>query len=153
MKRNCALIVAACLAVGCGGDGGDEWTEKRPATVPAGGTITFNGEPLEGATIVLSPTTPGPDAYGASGVSDSDGSFSLSTFPPDEGAVPGSYSVSVSKIEAAPQAEPSEGSHDEKPAPPPKQLLPAKYADANKSGLKAEIPKEGTSELKFDLKK
>ncbi|HEX6986040.1 MAG TPA: carboxypeptidase-like regulatory domain-containing protein [Planctomycetaceae bacterium] len=144
------LTIGLVAAAGCGG-GEDEWEAKRPDTVPASGVVTYKGEPVEGATIVFAPATPGPDAYSASGTSEAGGEFSVYAFEPGEGAVPGKYNVAVTKLETAPQQELAEGQHDEGTPPPPKHLLPEKYADPTKSGITVEIPAEGTEDLKIEL--
>jgi hypothetical protein len=144
-----AGLLMAMASAGCsdGPTGGSD----RPDVVPASGTITYNGSAVEGATVVLVPEASS-GGYAASGLTDADGRFELSTFAPDAGAVPGKYKVSVTKIEAPASAAGPEGGHDESETPPPKDLLPAKYKDAAKSELTAEIPADGTDELTFDLK-
>jgi len=115
------------------------------------GVLTFKGDPVEGATVVLAPEFPGATAYTASAITQSDGSFTLSAFPPDEGVVPGTYLVGVSKVEApAAGAQPAD-SHEEYVPVETKNLLPAKYSDPNSSGLKLEIPAEGVTDLKLEL--
>src|SRR5690606_37354306 len=119
----------------------------RPATVPVEGKVLLNGEPVEGASVVFSADverTPGqpPGGKSAFGKTQSDGTFKLTTFETDDGAVPGKYFISVKKMEKVEQAEvlpesdpnydPSAGTE---PVPPPKNLLPEKYSNPRKSGL------------------
>jgi hypothetical protein len=145
-------IVAVLAAAGCGG-GDDEWTAKRPATVPASGTLTYKGAAVEGATVILAPANPkAGESYGASAVTGSDGSFEFAAFPPETGAVPGQYKVGVTKVESTQAAAPQEGAHQETALPPPKNLLPEQYADPAKSGITVDIPAGGKTDIKIELK-
>lgn len=148
--RSLSLICLSALLVGCGEE--DTSKKNRPKTVKATGTITYNGQPLEFASIVLSPQGQGTAAMCRS---DADGNFSLDSFPPDRGAVPGTYLVSVTKSEPAKEVVYDEGSHDAPPAAElkgPKPLIPPEYGNATTSGLKLEIPAEGSDTLKLELR-
>ena len=72
-------------------------------TTPVTGTITYDGEPLEGATVTLTPESGSVGSRSASGISDASGNFVLTTVFTDgataEGAIAGSYTVRVSKLE------------------------------------------------------
>ncbi len=143
------LFVVGCLvfAAGCGGK--DKFLEARPETVAAAGTITYKGEPVEGATILFTPVG---HQQGAAGVSDHKGRFWMSTFPPATGVVAGKYDVTISAVEAVVMPELPEGVHAEDVvAPPPKSRIPVKYSDIRKSGLMVEIPAEGNEDLTFNL--
>jgi hypothetical protein len=141
-------VLVVALVAGCS-DGAKGRTD-RPDVVEASGTLTYKGTAVEGATVVLVPQEK--SGYAASGLTDASGRFELSAFTPDTGAVPGKYKVTVSKVEAPPAAAGPEGGHDESETPPSRDLLPAKYKDATTTDLTAEIPKDGTSDLTFDLK-
>ena len=150
--------VAAVLLAGCSG-GDDMWTKDLPDTVPASGVVLLDGKPVGGAVVVLAPVAPG--KYPAQALTDEDGEFALDAFPSKEGAVPGSYQVAVTKnIEAGagktkdPSSYGLDAAHAAA-APPPsefKNMLPETYAVPTTSGLTLEIPEEGTSELKIELK-
>ncbi len=140
------IVVAVLVIAGCGRQK-DRWLAARPSTAPARGEVTFQGKPLEGAIVVFQPTAPG--GIGASAVTDVQGKFELRTFPPDVGAVPGRYAVSVMKT-AMPSG--GTGGADD---PSPIQaisLIPEKYALPTMSDLSANIPEEGTEDLVFHLK-
>lgn len=156
-------VLAITLGVGCSG-GEDEWTRNLPETVNASGFLLMDGKPLEGATLVLIPSDGGKHA--ANAVSDSSGAFEFKAFPSKEGAVPGKYKVTVSKtIEVqggtSPRAELPESVAEEGAAHAAEETagvdwvnaLPKQYANPNTSGLTAEIPPDGTDDLKFELKK
>jgi hypothetical protein len=142
------LISVACallLAAGCTG-GADN--PDRPAVAPASGVVSYKGTPLEGATVVFIPEG---GSYGAAGITDDDGRFVVAAFPPDPGAVPGNYTVIVTKTEE--EVEP-EGTYEDvmyKEYPPAKSLVPARYTDPKTSGLTANVPVDGTSDLQFEL--
>ncbi|MDR2706199.1 MAG: carboxypeptidase-like regulatory domain-containing protein [Planctomycetaceae bacterium] len=80
------LLVAGCRKSGLDG------------LYPVKGKITSNGEPLEGVSISLSPISNTPDRRPASALSDKNGNFSLTTLKPNDGAFPGEYKVSLSKV-------------------------------------------------------
>lgn len=143
------LLVTAAIAGGCGSPV-DPNLAKRPAVAPAEGTVKYKGEPVAGATLVLSPT--GGDQYGASAMTDESGNFVLSAFPPTPGVVPGSYQVSITKLSVSAQQDLGE-SHDAEvpPAETPKSLIPEKYSNPASSGLTADIPQEGKTDLQFEL--
>lgn len=138
-------LSALILSTGCSGGGEDEWTAKRPPVVPAEGTVTYKGEPVEGATVTFIEEG---GTNSAAGVTDSSGHFSANAFPPDEGAVAGKYKVTVRKTESA--ATPAAGSHEDSSAPP-RDLLPIKYTKPETSGLTAEIPADGKTDFEFKL--
>jgi hypothetical protein len=149
-RANKLLLSAAfitLLSAGCGGS--DKYLGQRPATVAAEGTVLYKGKPVVGATIVAAPVE---GSHAAAAVTDSAGKFKLSAFPPKAGAVPGDYNVTISAIEPAPVIELPEGVHeDDIQRPPPKHLIPERYSDPVKSGLKMELYPEGRTDLDFEL--
>ncbi len=146
MRWSCVL--AAVVVLGCA-KGGDP---NRPQTYPATGTVTYNGQPVSEATVLLISTTSG--GRGASGMTDASGNFTLTTFEAGDGALPGSYKVRITKtiVEDAP-AEPGEPTApgEEPNMGTQKDLIPAKYKDPNESGLTADV-KEGPNTFTFELK-
>ena len=142
------LPVFFLLVSGCFSSSADD---DRPARVPVVGTITYKGQPVAGAQVVFSPKRP--DGMAAAGTTDESGTFELTTFTDSDGAIPGSYTVTVSKHEARPPApEFDEATYDPnaKPLPPAKSLLPLKYKDPGKSALTADVS-EGQATFQFDL--
>lgn len=119
MYQKCFVALAVIVVAGC---------NKPPSmkTCPVTGTVTYNGKPLEGATVVYVP--PSPDAPRASGTTDAEGKFSLTTYVrPQEllrGAVPGDYKVTVIKqtIEMEPQAAAAMKNYADLPAEEKKKL-------------------------------
>ena len=152
----CGVLVAgvvALLAAGCG---------EGSKLLPASGTVTYNGKPLEGALV----TFLGEGNQLGSGTTDAAGKYTISTLG-KSGATPGKNQVAVTKqtsATGAPQA--SAG-----PATPPtaeeiqkmsasmkssmsastsKDLLPKKYADPAQSGFTADV-QPGNSTFDFTL--
>jgi hypothetical protein len=146
----CPLLAAAALAAGgCGS--GDRVTVK--------GTVTLDGAPLEGANVSFMPE----DDKGlpANGVTDAEGRFSLGTLKAEDGARPGSYKVTVTKVELNPATLETFDSRDpaqvramrekaSKKYKPPPSPVPAKYSDPGKTPLRWKVPDDGDKTL--DLK-
>jgi hypothetical protein len=60
--------------------------------------------------------------------------------------------VTITAVEPAPVIELPEGVHeDDVQRPPAKHLIPQKYSDPTKSGLRLDLPPEGRTDLDFDL--
>ncbi len=78
------LTALVSLAVGCGGPG-------KPVKVE--GVLTLDGKPLPAATVTFAPVAEGGRA--AHGRTEEDGSFKLTTFRTNDGALPGEYKVVV----------------------------------------------------------
>ena len=152
-----ATIFLFCLTLilmaGCGAGAVDKSVSKRPKTFPSSGSVKLNGQPVTGATVVFAPDPGGtPASVAASALTDSIGNFSLQAYPPLQGAVPGKYKISITKMEPAPPAPTGANAHDAPPPPAPKSLIPEKFTDPSTSGLTAEIPEGGKADLHFDLK-
>lgn len=147
-------LLSTVFLGGCGGQPQGDF----PETFDAHGVVTFNGSPLSNAVVTLSPVAP--EGKGASGRTDEEGKFTLTTFNPGDGARPGRYRVMISPSELAPGV-PS-GDHevelgnpdDTPPAPKAKTSsdLPQKYTSVKTSGLETEIV-EGENTLDFNLSK
>ena len=145
-------IVSASLLLsfgGCSGSGDD----GGPNRVPAKGTVTYKGQPVEGARVVFSPVAPGEHA--ATATTGSGGEFRVGTLESADGAVPGKYNVGISKTETTseviPEDDPRYGNVT--PKTTVTEHLPAKYKNPAKSGLTAEI-KDGEENVlpPFELK-
>ncbi|MER3415419.1 MAG: hypothetical protein C4297_04290 [Gemmataceae bacterium] len=150
MMRNIAWAVTASvvigLAAGCGGGA----SGAKPA--PVKGRILLDGKPLEGATVTFIPESG--KGQPASGRTDSQGQFVLTTHNTGDGAVPGSYKVTVRKELAIAGGEALDPS---KPGPQyfemmkkageqakgAKSEVHPNYADPNKTPLKYTVPASG----------
>jgi hypothetical protein len=128
-----------------------------PKTYPVSIKIAYHGEPVDGANVTLVPQ--GQSGRGASGVTDANGVAKMGLPGSADGAVPGKYWVSVSKVEGAqsdPNMSPEEfykqQSSDADAAPAsPKQVLPAKYLSAQSSGLECEVTQQNDQRFEFEL--
>jgi hypothetical protein len=162
VKLSLALLAVACVAMaGCSG-GSDV------GTVPVSGTVTVDGNPIEGATVSFVPQ--GEEGRSASGLTDAEGKFSLTTVQSGDGAVPGQYKVAISKITgsagststAAGGGTPSQEEMQKameasmKQAmssrpPEVKEEIPPKYTNPDTSGLDREVVSSGDNNFAFEL--
>ena len=128
---------------GCGGE---------PGLARVRGRVTYKGQPVTQGDVFFSPE--GGGTRGAQGKLDADGSYSLGTYAPGDGAYIGKHKVSVvaqgadkpipNKMKGKMLAEDMQGTGD--------ALVPRKYFSPESSGLSAEV-KEGRSNVfDFDLK-
>ena len=139
--RLCVLVVASLVAVGCGGGASD-----KPKCAPVSGTVTYKGQPVEGATVSFW-TDKAPRA--ATGQTDAKGNFRLTTIDPNDGAIIGSHTVTV--VKAAPANTMTAADMASGKAPPEvKDPLPAKFADAKTSPLKFEV-KSGSNTAPLEI--
>ena len=83
-----AVLGMVCIALSRCGDGGP----SDPPPVAVSGKVVLNGKPLTGGTIHFVPADPAKALPGWSPVQ-SDGSFKVTTTKPDDGFVPGQYTV------------------------------------------------------------
>jgi hypothetical protein len=143
-----ACLLFGMLTSGCTRHYEDAFSRQRPARAPAGGSVTYLGSPVEGATVIFVTEHSG-RFYNAMGQTDSAGRFTLQTFRPRDGAVPGSHRVRIEKL-----------TFSEPPADLPLQAsftavetshLPKKYRSHDTSGLTAEVVAKGPNEFAFAL--
>ena len=157
------LAMLTCLLFGgCGGG-----SSGHPTTYKVSGSVKNNGTAVDGATVMFQLMEGKESAVGST---DAKGEFSLSTFAPNDGAVPGQYKISITKYSTPPvgakQLVPGQiqsgdlgdsyggapsgkdGSGDGSP----KNLLPAKYANDQTSALRATVTSSGPNRFDFDLK-
>ncbi len=114
------------------------------------GVITYNGEPLADATVKFIPT----DATGSQsyGKTNEKGEYKLQTLlgAADAGTTPGEYKVTVDCIETVETGNMIEENGEEKPETVAESLIPAKYNNAETSGLTATVA-PGDNTINFDL--
>jgi hypothetical protein len=116
---------------------------NRQPTHPVRGVVTFEGKPLAGAQVSFRLAEKGRSAAYADAFTRADGSFILSTYEPHDGAVAGKHQVTVVKRVPHFTAEGKVGPN----------LLPARYASANTSGLTATVKSGVANTIDFNLKK
>jgi hypothetical protein len=125
------LLLLASVA-GCG--------PSRPATTRVSGLVTFKGAPVAEADVNFIPA----DGRPASGRTDAEGRFSLSTFVPGDGVLPGEHVVTVSK-QVASKSNPDDIYQNYV------DLLPPQYGSLRTSPLRATVEAGGSHDLTFDL--
>ncbi|MFO0959687.1 MAG: MBG domain-containing protein [Isosphaeraceae bacterium] len=128
-------LVLSLLPAGCGSGG--------PVMGRVSGTVKYNGKPIEKGTISFTPTDgQRPSATGTI----TNGSYTLQTTEPGDGAAVGEYKVSFSDIDAAQLNTDMPGM----PVKIAKGALPKKYLDPGQSGKTAKVEK-GSNTINFDL--
>lgn len=129
-------LLLALAAMGCG------------RTNAVKGRVLLDGQPVSGATVLFMPEADG-QGRPASGTTDGDGYFHLTTYRRGDGALPGAYRILVSKTEV--MAAPPDDDHASKKRALDylarlsgrqrgKPLIPAGYSDAAKTTLRCTVP-------------
>lgn len=134
MRIQLWLLLCLVVLAGCGGDGG---------FAPVTGRVLLNGKPVEGAAVLFEPEAGG---VPATGVTNANGEFSLSTTGHGVGAAIGKHGVSVSKqVVAQPNRKVEEGE-----IVPMKYETPEKYASTRTSGFSIDV-KRGMKPVELQL--
>ncbi|MFH1918977.1 MAG: carboxypeptidase-like regulatory domain-containing protein [Planctomycetota bacterium] len=131
------VVLVLVGVVGCGKPG-------TAPTVKVSGTVTYNGEPVQGASVAFIPENGRP----ASGTTDASGKFTLSTFESGDGAVLGKHTVTIAETSEAPSGE---GEVDYSIPDESAARFPAKYADPSTSDFTATVEKGGETDFTFDM--
>ena len=131
------LATALLFVVGC--------SENQGPIAPVTGTVTYHGEPVEGAIIAFLPEVGRP----AFGTTDASGRFTLSTFRPGDGAAPGFHMVAISAADVG--LGPIRDEPDNNIQVSGKKRSPERYATPDTSGFTAMIEMEKTNDLTFDM--
>jgi hypothetical protein len=161
----CLLCLALAALAGCPGGG------TGVGTVPVTGTVTLDGSPVSGASVAFSPKSA--DGRAAAGVTDASGRFELTTVAGGDGAMPGSYAVTITKAAGqalAPGQDPrsmgGQLSAEQKEAASAaakqatgaggagagaESAVPDKYASADTSGFTAEVTAGGDNDFTFEM--
>jgi len=161
MHKIAFSAVALCtlgLLAGCGG---------RADLAPATGVVTFKGEPVEDAKVMLHPLDGGPrNSYGTTNAK---GEFKLSTFGMNDGALVGRHAVTVSKVDpdSLPKLDTSElstkgysgASYEAMMGPGAaarnakkiKHIIPEKYETKEKSGIEVDVVKGEKNHFPLDI--
>ena len=114
------------------------------------GVVTYNGEPLADATVKFIPTDgTGSQSYGKT---NEKGEYKLQTLlgAADAGTTPGEYKVTVDCIETVETGKMIQENGEEKPETIAQSLIPAKYNNAETSGLTATVA-PGDNKIDFAL--
>ena len=159
MFRYIAPALLCVFAIGCG-------SEKGPTLAPADGTVTYQGQPLADANVMFVPEK-GPLA---TGITDSDGHFTLATGA-RSGVAVGPAKVAIdahspeeSSVAAPPKPKNAQEAQEyvrklgdmqtqmnQQGGPPqPKSLIPQQFTKVETSGLSYEVKAKGGNH--FDIK-
>ena len=126
----CFAALSLLFVFGCNSEG----SRKRPQLAKVKGTITYNGKPVRSAAVnFMMEGSP----RAASGVTDDNGNFQLTTFDTNDGAPIGTHKVTVTQInlQTAVNMTPLELATKGPPPPPKNGLIPAKYLEMKTSPL------------------
>lgn len=145
------MIFPALALVGC--------APKGLPVIPATGSVSYQGKPIEGALITFIPIDP--EGRGAAAYSNDKGFFQInSQGAQTNGCLPGRYKVSISKrlavdeggepLVATTDAPSPYSTGDERP-PLYKSFLPEKYENANDSGIEIDVAKNKKNHFSFNL--
>jgi hypothetical protein len=109
------------------------------ATVPASGTVTYKGQPVESGSIQFVPESGRP--ANANIVA---GKFSLGTYQDGDGAIPGKARITINSTSERPSTK--RGAE-----PETVYLVPVRYSSPDRSGITFELPSTGTKNIKIEL--
>jgi hypothetical protein len=121
-------------ALGCGSS-----DPGRQPTVPAGGTLMYDGTPVAKGRVAFFPEKGGRTAYGEI----ENGKFTLGTYEQGDGAIVGRHRVAIISTEEVPTKDGDTTS---------KYLVPQKFSDPGSSGLMAEVPAAGDTNIQLNFK-
>ena len=130
------LLSFVVVSIGCGGGGASD----APELSVVEGTVRYKGQPLGGASVSFVPEGGRP----ATGMTDDNGHFTLTTTVVGDGATIGSHAVMITKLEA-------KDSNETDIYAEQKSLIPKKYGDLKKSGLTATVKSDEKNNFTFDL--
>lgn len=153
LRRLGAVAALLVLSAGVGGCGNSD----HPDVAPVYGLVTYQGDPVKGATVTFRPKEGGKPA---TAVTDEQGRYRLSTFGDQDGAIIGEHSATVllfesQEADSAPMSmeEAAEATKQGKPAAAKaaKSKLPARYSRPDSSGLTYSVV-SGDNEFDIELK-
>jgi hypothetical protein len=122
-------VFSAILLIGCGSN--NEQAVERTAAVAIKGKVSLKGKPMTQGSVSFEPTDGGREAHGTIGA---DGTFTLTTFKANDGAIRGTHRVAVKA---------STGGK--------KDLVPLKYQSYSSSGVEIEVADDKT-DITIELK-
>lgn len=154
---NLTLATCSLLITASGCNRGPSKPSHIPPLTACVIKVTYNGQPVADASVLLAPQT---GEFSAAGLTDAEGKAVMKTDGMYEGVVAGEYLASVTKREIldldlgeSPQ-DPAEYAAYEaklKNQPMPKHLIPEKYSSFTRSGLSVTISEGTPSEATFEL--
>ena len=163
------VLLGLVLALALSGCSRQRVPADLPKLYPATVSITQDGKPLEGATIIFFGSDPASLKWGVAGCTDASGKAVMATNGMYKGAPVGNYQVTVTKNEST-QQEKAPPSPDPEKDPvafnewrlkyvdsPIKNkefsLIEVKYTLLESTPFKAEVSQAGPNDFKFDVGK
>lgn len=136
------VLLALAVSAGC---------QRGPRIVPVSGVITLDGQPVEGAAVMYLLK---PGGRVATGVTDAQGRYTLTTHPSGDGAYEGLHDVTVSlyRDESSPGTNTPEGAVSGSSLVKIVWIVPEKYSKPGESGLTTSVKYGQKSIYDFDLK-
>jgi hypothetical protein len=137
------LLVSTFLLAGCG--------PKGPTIIPVTGTVTLDGAPVAGASVMFKPIGEGA-GNPAMGETDSQGKFRLTTQldKPRDGALEGEHAVTVNGVRTVGATANPDGTSGDVSQVKEEWFVPRKYANPDTSGLRQTVAK-GMAEVELKL--
>jgi len=136
------LLGLAAVGLGC----------SRPAArikcYPVKGRVFYKGKPLADVMVLFYPQERS-SSPSASGVTDEEGLFTLSTYDTDDGAPAGRYDVGIGRESGAFRRQKG-GLRKGKSADP--DPLQGRFENPRKSKLSAQVEEKNNNELEFNLR-
>ena len=151
-------LLLLALWAGCSGSGGGG---ERVKVYRASGKVTMSGGAVANASVTFSPQEKQPVA---TGLTDNEGNFTLTTYEGGDGAAAGDYVAIVTKSVAS--SDPTAASHEAyasgktdasamhsaEKSSAPTSGLPEKYSRVDQSDLKATVTADGDNVFNLELK-
>jgi hypothetical protein len=164
MRRVWSLFVlcAVSICIGCGSDA-VEFPDRAQVT----GKVTLDGDPVAGADVVFVSTLE-KGGHSATGRTNADGEYTLSSFGHEDGAVLGDYAVTVTKDPSAVTKQqdeddagddtstfgnedtPEPGDNDRNSTFVAKNVLPPQYASSVETSLLVKV-EAGSNDIPLEL--
>ena len=151
-------VIACSLLSAFGGcSKGPAKPDNIPDLTPVTVTVTYNGQPVAEASVLLSPIS---GQFAAAGTTDSAGKAVMKTDGMYDGVAPGEYRATITKREKldvdlgeTPEDPAQLAAYEEKLAsmPVPKHLIPEKYSSFSTSGLTVTVAGGAPLEETFEL--
>lgn len=140
-RRDGWIFLFGFVLVGCG----DSIQQK---TYPVTGEVRWNGKPAKRITVVLRPVDKSKFKWEEipQAITDENGKFSIRTYTSDDGAPAGEYLVGIALMDPV-----SDEGDDQVKRELNAPRFPAKYADPEKSGLRATVDTKPTVLPPFEL--
>lgn len=144
-RLNILAAIGMLTVVGCGGG---STGPKLPDPVKVKGVVAMDSQPLPDAMVFFVPEGGKSMGNGATGITDSSGTFELVTTSGKArkpGAIPGNYKVWISRL-VGPDGKPVAPNADVPPADlGAVESLPPRYSDVMMTELKASVTGDGGS--------